>query len=156
MLLVTPWRPPLYAFQVIHLTRPAESIELSPSFHSLVESATCCCNDCYSLPITTRLPTYKLLQTFVVSYGGVSACAGFCTCDFNQKFATLTAQVVSENVDLTAEFFQKVILFELFYICLPNAKYCLFAKQFTRTPNLFIFLLNSICFFALGIWVSQL
>jgi hypothetical protein len=128
MLLVTPWRPPLYAFQVIHLTRPAANIMLSTSLHSLVDSASCCSCCCNCTP-AIRLPIYKVLQTFFLSYGGVSSCAGFCIGDFNQTITTLTAQVVSDNADLTAEFYQKVFLFWLFCICQPNTKYCLLEIQ---------------------------
>ena len=86
------------------------------SLQSLMEAAVrcdCCCNCTPDL----HLPIYKVLQGFLISYGGVSGCS---PCgDFDNYTQQLQLRVVGENAELTQLFYNQV-LNSLFFVSITN------------------------------------
>jgi hypothetical protein len=74
-------------------------------------SCACCCQCAPEL----GLPVYKVLQGFLISYGGFGSPAT-CT-DLERYTAKLRAQVLEENRELTREFYMAVCNFCSIIFC---------------------------------------
>ena len=81
------------------------------SLQHLLESTVSCDCCCQCAP-DLKLPVYKVLQGFLVSYGG---CRGAGTCgDLDAYAEKLRAEVIEDNRELTRQFYMEVF---------PNNKY---------------------------------
>jgi hypothetical protein len=75
------------------------------SLQHVMESVVTCACCCQCAP-DLKLPVYKVLQGFLLSYGG---CRGAGTCgDFEAYTHKLRAQVVEDNAELTRQFYMTV------------------------------------------------
>lgn len=83
------------------------------SLQQLMESTVSCDCCCQCAP-DLRLPVYKVMQGFLISFGG---CRGVGTCgDLDFYINKLRAEVVEDNQELTRQFYMQVFRFGL-HIC---------------------------------------
>jgi hypothetical protein len=106
-----PWNPPFCGFNVrdqFYAPPRLEGFDNRLTGSQLV----CCCCYCCPNPSVENLPTYKLLQASLISFGGLkAACHCYQCCstvqDYQAYLQQLYTECESENAHATAAFYQR-------------------------------------------------